>query len=73
MAFRAADSVFCLSTVNDQSTAGVPRFSAATSHEQNDAYMQDFDNAYSELEALSLAHKYVPIHTAVDRSTSWVQ
>lgn len=41
-------------------TAGVPRFSAATSHEQNDAYMQDFDAAYAELEALSLARKYVP-------------
>lgn len=41
-------------------TAGVPRFSAATSHEQNDAYMQDFDAAYTELEALSLARKYVP-------------
>ena len=48
-------------TVTDQSTAGVPRFSAATSHEQNDAYMQEFDNAYAELEALSLARKYVTI------------
>lgn len=40
-------------------TAGVQRFSAATSHEQNDAYMQEFDTAYAELEALSLARKYV--------------
>lgn len=36
-------------------TAG--RFSAATSHEQNDAYMEDFGKAYEELEALSLAGK----------------
>ena len=34
--------------------AGPPRFSAATSHEQNDAYMQEFDTAYAELEAMSL-------------------
>ncbi|KAL0045352.1 hypothetical protein WJX82_004646 [Trebouxia sp. C0006] len=36
---------------------GPPRFSAATSHEQNDAYMQEFDTAYAELEAMSLAQK----------------
>lgn len=36
--------------------AGSPRFSAATSHEQNDAYMQEFDTAYAELEAMSLAN-----------------
>ncbi|KAL3143401.1 hypothetical protein ABBQ38_002225 [Trebouxia sp. C0009 RCD-2024] len=40
-----------------KASPGVPRFSAATSHEQNDAYMQDFDAAYTELEALSLARK----------------
>jgi len=37
--------------------AGPPRFSAATSHEQNDAYMQEFDTAYAELEAMSLAQR----------------
>ncbi|KAL0028286.1 hypothetical protein WJX79_007414 [Trebouxia sp. C0005] len=36
---------------------GPPLFSAATSHEQNDAYMQEFDTAYAELEAMSLAQK----------------
>ncbi|DBA75204.1 TPA: hypothetical protein ACH3X1_010504 [Trebouxia sp. C0004] len=36
---------------------GPPRFSAATSHEHNDAYMQEFDTAYAELEAMSLAQK----------------
>lgn len=33
------------------------RFSAATSHEQNDAYMAEFDQAYDELEAISLSGK----------------
>ena len=37
--------------------AGPPRFLAATSHEQNDAYMQEFDTAYAELEAMSLVQK----------------
>ena len=37
---------------------GPARFSAATSHEQNDAYMQDFDKAYAELEALHVGDKY---------------
>ena len=47
--------------MTDQSPAGVPRFSAATSHEQNDAYMQEFDTAFAELQALSLARKYVTL------------
>ena len=40
-------------------STGPPRFSAATSHEQNDVYMQDFDKAYAELEALSMGNRYV--------------
>ena len=35
--------------------AGSDRFSAATSHEQNDVYMEKFDKAYAELEAMSVS------------------
>lgn len=39
-------------------STGPPPFSASTSHEQNDMYMQEFDKAYAELEALSIANRY---------------
>ena len=45
--------------MTDLFNAGVSGCSAATSHVQNDAYMQEFDTAYAELEALNLARKYV--------------